>query len=94
LSLQQGELYRGEKLSYSTSERLLNAQGLHLQNEQLLGNTRATGVSTKPLWNWYITATCSTKDTTVVGGEKKKKGNTKPQALTEFESGEVNSPGH
>jgi len=36
LSLQQGELYRGAKLSYSTSERLLNAQGLYLQNEQLL----------------------------------------------------------
>jgi len=35
-------------------------------------NTRATGASTKPLWNWYTTATCSTKDTTVVGGEKRK----------------------
>jgi len=44
---------------------------LHLQNEQLLETLELRGASTKPLSDWYTTATCSTKDTTVVGGEKK-----------------------
>jgi len=79
LSLQQGELYRGAKPSYFTSERLLNAQGLHLQNSfwKRLSKHEATlelVPVTPKTQRWLM--------------EKKKKGNTKAQALTESEKAE------
>jgi len=50
-----------------------NAQGLHLRNEQLFETLELREQARSHFWNWYTTAACSTKDTTVVGGEKKER---------------------